>query len=162
MRVVEIRWSFRRHVLSRITQLNEAVVITRGRHAGAGRPLRRSRRLGILSPNAGAIAGWLAMITPALLIIPLPFISSGRRTGTSTGKMYPAGNRSRRKRGAVARGGNCPRARCARALSPVAIAAASPRAVAHHYPRHALDYSWRASGDFVVGGESFGLIAHFG
>ena len=57
------------HQVLTATQLNEAVVITRGTPGPVG--------LYVVSVGyfvagiPGAIAGWLAMITPALLIIPL-------------------------------------------------------------------------------------------
>jgi chromate transporter len=66
--VIQDELVIQRHVLTD-TQLNEAVVITRSTPGPVG--------LYIVSVGyfvagvPGAIAGWLAMITPALLIIPL-------------------------------------------------------------------------------------------
>ena len=66
--VIQDELVIQRHVLTD-TQLNEAVVITRSTPGPVG--------LYIVSVGyfvagvPGALAGWLAMITPALLIIPL-------------------------------------------------------------------------------------------
>jgi chromate transporter len=66
--VIQDEFVIQRHILTD-TQLNEAVVITRSTPGPVG--------LYIVSVGyfvagvPGAIAGWLAMITPALLIIPL-------------------------------------------------------------------------------------------
>ena len=66
--VIQDELVLQRHVLTD-TQLNEAVVITRSTPGAVG--------LYIVSVGyfvagvPGALAGWLAMITPALLIIPL-------------------------------------------------------------------------------------------
>lgn len=66
--VIQDELVMQRHVLT-YTQLNEAVVITRSTPGPVG--------LYVVSVGyfvagvPGAIAGWLAMITPALLIIPL-------------------------------------------------------------------------------------------
>lgn len=73
--VIQDTLVIQRHVLT-TTQLNEAVVITRSTPGPVG--------LYIVSVGyfvaglPGAIAGWLAMITPALLIIPLVHFA-GRR-----------------------------------------------------------------------------------
>lgn len=58
----------KRHVLTD-TQLNEAVVITRATPGPVGLYVVS---VGYLARGVpGAVAGWLAMVTPALLIIPL-------------------------------------------------------------------------------------------
>jgi chromate transporter len=51
------------------TQLNEAVVITRATPGPVGLYIVSAGFFALGAP--GAVAGWLAMITPALLIIPL-------------------------------------------------------------------------------------------
>lgn len=55
------------HVLTN-EQLNEAVVITRSSPGPVGLYIVS---VGYFAAGPGAIAGWLAMITPALLIIPM-------------------------------------------------------------------------------------------
>ena len=73
--VIQDELVIQRHVLTD-TQLNEAVVITRSTPGPVG--------LYIVSVGyfvagvPGALAGWLAMITPALLIIPLVHFVGGR------------------------------------------------------------------------------------
>ena len=64
-----------RHVLT-AEQLNEAVVITRSTPGPVGLWVVSAGYFAAGVP--GAVAGWLAMITPALLIIPMVHFAGGR------------------------------------------------------------------------------------
>jgi len=153
--VVEDSLVIQRHVLTD-TQLNEAVVITRSTPGPVG--------LYVVSVGyfvagmPGAIAGWLAMITPALLIIPLVHFV-GRR-------MEHPRVKSILQTVVVASAGlllaaAIPLARDA-LTDPltVAIAAASLALLL----TTTLDTLWIILGAAVISlsAASFGLIAHFG
>ncbi len=85
-------WCLHRHVLTAEQPLNEAVVITRSTPGPVGLYIVS---VGYFAAGlAGAIAGWLAMITPARLIIPLVHYA-GRRMEHPRVREILAGGRHR-------------------------------------------------------------------
>ena len=106
--VIQNALVFQYHVLTD-QQLNEAIVITRSTPGPVG--------LYIVSVGyfvagvPGAIAGWAAMVTPALLIIPLVhFVGRKMENPRIKGSLA---NHCHCQRGIVARGGHSTGTRCA-------------------------------------------------
>ena len=145
--VIQDEFVIQHHVLTD-TQLNEAVVITRSTPGAVG--------LYIVSVGyfvagvPGAIAGWLAMITPALLIIPLGPLCCRPKDGTSTGQIHLADRRHCQFWSAT-RGGETACTRRTHWPGHRSDCGHQLRFIAYNQTGHALDYPRRGA-MLVVGG----------